>query len=643
MKVITTGVEVRHRRSFLALSYYLIAVPCGLAIAPDSAVAQFVPNDRVVSDPNANINNPSYDTISNTMVFQEDSGATWLSKIDPITGNISPQNGQGQLLDSAAAPAQKIGNTADFSYGGGVPYIIYTRLYAGHIGLGEAWQNSSQVWTMQNVANPLARYRPQGTQNDTRGSAAEVYNYVVNGQSLIAWRNVGDANSEGTLSPGPLPQGGRWVDGENAFLVIISVGGVFQVAFVDLSSANPTPVQVTSEPGGVLNMFSWFAPEFNAPAFSVLVGNPPTQLAVYVKTGPATFKKFHEFSLPAPGFPYLSSPEAFVVNGTSYIFVVAASSLGIGNFPFQPNGPSQVWIAGINPANPFFRRIDDPTQIAVKAEPEVYFTAGGPTIYFQQRGPGDSGNLVIHAADTGLGTDWNYDNQAYSGPWAAAFRDGKNCSCTPFPIGDRYQEVSIFPSLPNRQQARQVMGPEGNLYAPVVHDQSGRAGSVVAFSANSTQTFQVNESDAGSGLQIGNGLVASNGDFLVGGNSNLIRYTSSGMKLWTSPIRGTPTGLKFTPEGNVLALTLNGWFQVFDPGSGRLIREVNVTPPNRKGATTACLAQGEQGNVKGERKGEEKREEEESKISSCPYSLLRRSTRSIRAFLPVTRTERATR
>ena len=383
------------------------------------------------------------------------------------------------------------------------------------------------------------------------------------------------------------------------------MGGVFQVAFVDLSSANPTPVQVTSEPAGVLNMFSWFAPEFNAPAFSVLVGNPPTQLAVYVKTGPATFKKFHEFSLPAPGFPYLSSPEAFVVNGTSYIFVVAASSLGIGNFPFQPNGPSQVWIAGINPANPFFRRIDDPTQIAVKAEPEVYFTAGGPTIYFQQRGPGDSGNLVIHAADTGLGTDWNYDNQAYSGPWAAAFRDGKNCSCTPFPIGDSYQEVSIFPSLPNRQQARQVMGPEGNLYAPVVHDQSGRAGSVVAFSANSTQTFQVNESDAGSGLQIGNGLVASNGDFLVGGNSNLIRYTSSGMKLWTSPIRGTPTGLKFTPEGNVLALTLNGWFQVFDPGSGRLIREVNVTPPNRKGSTTACLAQGEQGNVKGERKGEE--------------------------------------
>jgi outer membrane protein assembly factor BamB len=164
------------------------------------------------------------------------------------------------------------------------------------------------------------------------------------------------------------------------------------------------------------------------------------------------------------------------------------------------------------------------------------------------------------------------------------------------------------------------MGPEGNLYAPVVHDQSGRAGSVVAFdSANSTQIFQVNERDAGSGLQIGNGLVASNGDFLVGGNSNLIRYTSGGMKLWTSPIRGTPTGLKFTPEGNVLAFTLNGWFQVFDPRSGRLIREVNVTP-NRNGSTTACLAQGEQGNVKGERKGEEKREEEESKISSCPFT-----------------------
>ena len=635
---------MRHRRFFSALSYCLIAIPCGLAIAPDSAVAQFVPNDRAVSDPSVSIGaDPSYDNISNTMVSQDNnSNAIWLAAQSDNRRYLAHERTRpvaGPKWDAA----DQVRQYAGFWLWRWCSYILYTKNYGAGLGLGEAWQNSNQVWTAQTVTQPLNRYRPQGTDSDWHGAARDAHNYVNNGQSLVAWRDIGNANSEGTLS-GALAQGARWVAGENSILVLISVGGVYQVAYADVTAAQPTPVQVTFGSEGALNPFSWFAPEFNAPCFAALIGAPAKQIGLYCQTGPTTFQKIYQFSVPASGFPYVAaSLKAFALNGSSYIVAVAAQSLSsTGPFPFQPNGPSQIWIAGINPANPFFRRIDDPNVMAIKLKPKPYMTATGPTIYFEQRTSANNGNWVLHAADTGLGPDWNYDNQAYSGPWASAYRDGKNCSCTPFPVGDSYQEISIFPTLPNRQRARQVMGPEGNLYAPVVHDQSGRAGSVVAFdSANSTQIFQVNERDAGSGLQIGNGLVASNGDFLVGGNSNLIRYTSGGMKLWTSPIRGTPTGLKFTPEGNVLALTLNGWFQVFDPRSGRLIREVNVTP-NRNGSTTACLAQGEQGNVKGERKGEEKKERKRRAKSRLVFSHLRRSTLSIRAFLLVTWTKRTT-
>lgn len=581
---------MRYRGFFSASLYCLIGIPCGLTIAPVSAVAQFVPNDRAVSDPSVSIGaDPSYDNISNTMVSQDNnSNAIWLAKLNPITADISPTNAQGQLLDPNGTPPTKSGNTPCFGYGGGVPYILYTKNYGAGLGLGEAWQNSNQVWTAQTVSQPLNRYRPQGTAADWAGPAGESYNYDKNGQSLIGWRNVGNASSEGTLS-GALAQGGRYMDGENSILVLISVGGVDQVAYANLNAAQPTPVQVTFESEGALNPFSWFAPEFNAPCFAALIGAPAKQIGLYCQTGPTTFQKIYQFSLPASGFPYVAaSLKAFALNGSSYVVAVAAQSLSnTGAFPFQPNGPSQIWIAGINPANPFFRRIDDPNVMAIKMKPKPYMTASGPTIYFEQRTSANSGNWVLHAADTGLGPDWNYDNQAYSGPWASAYRDGKNCSCTPFPVGDSYQEVSSFPSLPNLQWVPSVMGPEGNLYVPIVYDQSGRQGAVFAFNnANSKEVFQVNNSDAGSGLASGNGLIASNGDVLVGGNTRLIRYTSGGAKVWTSSIRGIPTGLKFTPEGNVLAFTQNGWFQVFNPSNGSLINEANVTP-NRN---TPCLA-----------------------------------------------------
>lgn len=567
-----------------------IVLLCVLALTPCPAVAQFVPNDRIVSDPALNLPNPEFDKLTNTMVWQDTSGNAWVAKIDPVTGDISPNNGQGKTLDNVAAPASQTGNTLQLSRGGGFTSIVYTRTNAfadSNFSLSIATQDANQVWARQDVANGLNRYRPDGTHANWAGTARMSYSVQIDGQTMLGWRDTDNAGTE-VMLPGVLNEGGRWIEGENAVLAIISVGGIKQMAFVDASSPNPTPAQITFESQDVTNPYSWIAPEFNAPVFSAMIGLE--QVGVFRKTGPNTWEKFYTFSLPS-AFKYVSSPEAFVANGTSYILLIAASSLGAVGLPYEPNGVSQVWIAGIDPANPFFRRIDDPDVRAVKAEPEVFTTAQGPAIYYNQLVAG--GTWIVRAADTGLGPDWGYDNQFYSGIWAAPYRDNKNCSCAPFPIGDSYQEVANFPVLQNLQGRRQVMGPEGNLYAPLVYAQNGRrTASVIAYdSATATEAFRVNAADSLSD-QVGDGLVASNGDVFLSTNAELARYTNSGSKIWGAALRGLPTDVQYGPDGRLLAFTFNGWFQVFDPDTGGLLHEQNLTPNRRYPETPECLTTG---------------------------------------------------
>lgn len=570
------------REPSAALSLGMAAILCGLTIAPRPALGDFVVNDRAVSDSSVSLGNPAFDQINNLLVWQENTYNVWLAKLDPITGNLSPPNGKGKLIDTKAASLESTGNTAMFAHGDGLSKVIFSRNLNGILGLGEAAQDASQVWSLLPTTNPLGRFKPEGTHANWVGPAKTAYNFVVDRKPLVGWREVGNANSEGTVGGVGNLGGARWVEGENSLLVMTTAGGIDQLATIDLNAASPAPVQVTFEPENTFNAYSWLAPEFNGPAFTAMIGNQ--KLGIFRKTGNGAWEKAHEFTIPS-SYKYFSSPEPFVWNGKSYVFFVAMSEAGAGRFPFQPSAPSEVWIAGIDPAQPFFRRVDDPKRSMIKAEPEVFVTASGPQIFYNERAFSGA-NWVVRAADTGLGTDWAYDSQAYSGPWAAQFRDNKNCSCTPFPVGEGYQEMTLFPSATNVQYTRQIMGPEGNLYAPV---SVGTTSSVLGYDpSTAARVFRVNAVDVGNSL-IGNGLIASNGDVFVAGNTVLARHSSDAAKLWGTSIRGAPTALQFAPDGNVISFSFNGWFQVFSPSDGQLLNEQSLTSGRSFPASPDCL------------------------------------------------------
>ena len=120
-------------------------VLCALAMSTGSTLGQFVPNDRIVSDPAATLVDPEFDQLDNYMVLQEVEGNLWLAKIDPVTGDIHPPDGRGKLLDTIVANPSESGNGPEFGYGGGEPYVVYTRRLLTTMGLGVAKQDVSGV------------------------------------------------------------------------------------------------------------------------------------------------------------------------------------------------------------------------------------------------------------------------------------------------------------------------------------------------------------------------------------------------------------------------------------------------------------------------------------------------------------------
>jgi hypothetical protein len=579
--------EARFTRRFAAAlavagaAGWLTAVP---------ARADFVPDDRFVSDPNVSIVDPEFDEAENHMVWQDASQQLWLAKVDPIAGLIAPVDGRGKRIDTGLTPPGMSGNGPEFGFSRGQPFIAYTKTIAGVMGLAMAEQDAQRRWSSARLTSPLNRWRPEGTKVPHQGPVAIVYNNKSLGNNVVSWRDLKDATTEKSVF-GVLPQGGRWIAGDPSLMVWKPVGGTTQAFRVDATATNPVPQQMTFEAQDVLSAFSWFAPEFNQPLFVAIVGRDGRQIGIFRETAPNTWTNIYPLTLPS-AYEFVSSPEAFVHNGTSYIVAIAASSLGAAGFPFQPSGPSEVWIAGIDPDRPFFRRIDDPTTTAVRAEPEMFMTAQGPKAFYNEL-DAVTGVQRLRLADTGLGPDWGYGGQGYGGAWAAAWRDSRNSSSTPFPVGEGYEDAGAGVALTNTQEMHHTMGPDGRLYLTLVAGTPQRAQLVGYDTATGERTLQLTSEQLSTGLYATSPLLIEEGDLIVIADTRIGRFAADGTPRWMAPVRGLSRAPQRLPGGDVLVMTFNGWAQIFDAETGQLRAEQNLTPGRTYPPSPTCLSTGD--------------------------------------------------
>ena len=122
----------------------------------------------------------------------------------------------------------------------------------------------------------------------------------------------------------------------------------------------------------------WRAPEFGGD-FVLSTVSEESELRVYRQfAGTSAFVLIHSAALPQGS--RIGSPEWFVYNGKSYIFM--AVFIGTNDYP------SEVWISSIDPAAPLLRRITDTSLHRVRNDPEVFVTDNfGPLIYYNRYDP----------------------------------------------------------------------------------------------------------------------------------------------------------------------------------------------------------------------------------------------------------------
>lgn len=552
------------------------------------AMADFTPDDQIVSDPASNFMPPEFDLRTQRVIWQDQVNRLWIAHVEPVTGDIIPPNGKGQMLDSGLSPAGTIGNTPRYTYGAGQSAIVYNKDVDGIRWLAKAEEVAPDTWITSLLESGDDRWKPNGTPDGTTDPPRIVYNKQEPVDVATAWRILDDPASEQAV---PGIQGGRFL-GSEPYVIYMKQDHTRFVQLYIVSVKTVEEVAITSDPSNKYNGFPFWAPEFHDNIIAAMVNWQ--EVALYRRID-GTWQEFRRFTIPSEK-PLLSSPEGFVVNGKSYITIVTCDELGAGGFVGQPVGPTEIWVASIDPNAPFFRRIDDPSDVLPpqRSEPEPYTLHNRVVVYYTERAwPLDGSPRLLKRAGTGLEEDQTgYDLTSYGGPWSTGFRDNKNCSCTPYVIPDAY-EVAGEVNQPNVQFVHPTLGPNDHLYYTIIVPGSGGSTkNLVAVDTDTmTEAYRIGETTTTSKLSATSALVDANGDYYVPANEAVSKFNVSGTRLWQIPTRGVARSAQFTPDGNILFFTWNGWAYVVSP-SGSLLLEKNLTPERVFPPDPSCLRPG---------------------------------------------------
>jgi hypothetical protein len=376
---------------------------------PLLCAAQWVPNETLVS-PQPDLFDMEFSQARAQFCWSDEGGALWIGNVDPVTGDFSPSDGKGILVDPDTMryeDAIKTKNGPEWIMTSQGDLIVYTKYAGRHTDgnsrIGFAQQAPNGTWSGGFLGPDLARKAPYGSA--TEGDPAPRITYVDN-QQVHYWRELWRPETEQVISdfpPSNYPV--RHVRGARAVAYPVTVNGVDQVFYRDFDTN--VSQQLTFDSGNKYEVWMWRAPEFgNELIFMTLVDD--VELRVYrllsINGAPPQWTPIYDQF--APSGNKIFSPEPFIYNGRSYIFMAMS---------VRPNKfRSEIWISNIDAATPLFKRISDNTVLRTRTDPEVFITTKGPLIYYNRLVPDDGSGRPracrhpecsdgIYRADPGLG------------------------------------------------------------------------------------------------------------------------------------------------------------------------------------------------------------------------------------------------
>jgi hypothetical protein len=332
----------------------------------------------------------------------------WVAGIDDQTGSFYPPDGHGVLVDTLAAFWSDFGDGPEWSYSqASGSQLVYTRYAPGqpktpaNAGIAVA-QMVNGAWSASFVQGGAGRVTPIASLYGGDKVARMAY-INVNG-TQVYWRKVGYQTAETSLATGN-QQGklmfARWVSpatgtgtGSNQLIMVGSAppdasGVVYKQVFLYYVDTG-VEEQLTFDATQKNVAFMLPVPEFGGEMMFFTTANQ-TQLNIYRKLADANgvLRWTVVKSVTAPdSSPYMASPEPFVHNGQTWIFIQLTRSPIPGSITF----PTSLALTGIDPAQNNFRMLTDWTSPSrLRLDPEYYITANGPYLYYSRSIPGIQG------------------------------------------------------------------------------------------------------------------------------------------------------------------------------------------------------------------------------------------------------------
>jgi hypothetical protein len=367
-----------------------------MMIAHASAThAQFTPQDEEVCPAAAGVVDPEFYSAGRRMVFMDRSNRLKVVALRS-DGSLGPGGCRGTVIDERATlsvPGFPLINGGEWALSQRGAEIYYTRLDgSGRVEMAWARENGGS-WDVQIVEASSDRGLPIPSMDGSDPQARILYARSRDGGYELMWRESTDPTTERAFGAHVVQASGgapRWVRGERAITTTqLDAYGVAQAVRIDIDT---TVVDVlTQDTDPTDEVWMWRAPEFGAARVFIAVARG-SQLRVYREEG-ATWNLINV--LDAAAFSARSgiySPEPTIIDGRSYVVMQLSN---------QKVGPSEIWIASIDPALPLLRQVSDPTEThKVPTEPEWVHTSDGSFIYYSLNE--GRGRASLRRARTGL-------------------------------------------------------------------------------------------------------------------------------------------------------------------------------------------------------------------------------------------------
>lgn len=337
----------------------------------------------------------------------------WIGYIDFYTGFIYPQDGRAVLVDTSAAYYSDFGNGPEWVFWNGDSQLIYTRYTPGvpvtpattGIGLAKVINGS---WSAGFIEGAMGRITPGPSQSV--GDTVPLVTYASGSGPNVYWRKLGDPIGPEKVSPWvSTGLSVRWVPNSTKLVFVNGVphadGNRYQQV-LSFDTATNVVKQLTFDPTEKRGAFMFPAPEFGGEMVFFTV-SARTKLQIYRYKADASGKKTWTVvnTIKAPAdVPYIATPEPFMHNGRTWIFMTLSSSKGASDVTV----PTHLALAGIDPAKPSFRRLTDSTSpVRLRQDPEYFITANGPYLYYSRAIPGTATSAPVNEGeyriDLGLG------------------------------------------------------------------------------------------------------------------------------------------------------------------------------------------------------------------------------------------------